>query len=437
MKRRWRWCIFTAGFIPLQCGSFAARCGIWPGDRESGRAEAPASAYWKRAVVTTSHQKGYAGGHGGGTTFHTMTVKLHLSGGTTADQEFILEKGTLPLTSESDYVYGLISRDYKLIFSPDGTRLAITYDNKDYGYVALATKSRALLFHRERRFQPPAGEKFWSVFPNLEEYAVELLGDLQFTKAEEFRVTKRSDESPYFRTIDSSSDDSVIDLTDRFLADYPHNERIYAATLRGALEVSQQFPLTQSRLEYLRNNFVNYTKQRKTIHDYLKSSKITVSALGYAATILSAKPDNSDLPNLGDGLARFTSEMEKSDHNYRVYHAWDFNRYLWAIAASVHKLRTAGAPLTTALQRVLRIDKEEMRYDIHPAQVYALQTLVALGARPQLPPGGQKDETSVQLPAIWPREYKDPQRDYCEWQETYSDCRRYPLSSWARAAVRY
>lgn len=418
----------------LNCGSLAARCGIWPGDRTSGQAEAPSTAFWRRAVVTTSHEKGYAGGHGGGTTFHTMTVKLRLSGGKAADQVLILEKGTLPLTSESEFIYGLISREYQLLFSPDGTKLAISYDGKDYGYIGLDTKSRAVLFHRERRFHPPAGDAFWSAFPPLEDYAVELLADLQHTKVDTFRDKNHKDEPPYFRSIDSSSDDGVIDVTDRFLADYTHNQKIYRAALKGALEVTRQFPVTQPRLAFLRENFPRYVALRPLVHDYLKRDDLAVNALASAVMVLSAAPEKTDLAYMAQGLLRFTAEMQQSDSNYRVYHNWDFNRLLWAVAAHAHRLRSANPQLTTALQRVLQLSKEEMRYDVHPAQVYAIQALTSYGIAPIVRTQKADDSSGSVLPDIWPRTYNDPQRDYCEWKEEYSDCRRFALSAWVEAA---
>lgn len=420
--------------LTVHCGSFAARCGIWPSHRISGRAEAPAGTYWKSATVYTTHEKGYAGGHGGGTTFHTMQVKLQLYGGPNRTRDVILEKGTVPLTSQSDYVYALVSRDYDLKFSDDGTKLAITYDHKDYGYVALDTKSPAVLFYRERRFHPREGAEFWKAFPATEDYALELLANLQFTKAEIYRQTAAAEEPPYFRTIDSSSDDFVTDLTDRFLNDYPANDRIFAAALKGALEVSQQYPVSKERLSYLRENFTGSPAIRSEIHRYLNEGKMGVNALAYAAMILSANPNAADIPLLTAGLGRLTSEMKKSDSNYRTYHTWDYNRYLWAIAVTTNKIRPQHAKLTAELVRVLGINEPDMAYDVYPAQVYAIQSLAHLGAgRAVLERLAGADATK--LADIWPQKYGDPQRDYCEWEEKYSDCKRSTLAAWARAAM--
>ncbi|MBL8022611.1 MAG: hypothetical protein JNM27_23230 [Leptospirales bacterium] len=431
-----RYCLLPMLTLLLSCWSTTARLGIWPGDRLSGYAEAPANAYWRRATVTTSHEKGYAGGHGGGTTFHTITVDLRLYRPGAENQEFILEKGTLPLTSESEYIYGLVSRDYNLRFSPDGTKLAITYDGKVYGYVALDTKSRAILFHRERPFHPPAGEGFWKEFPPLEEYAAMLLADLQFTKDERFRTAGYKEEPPAFRTIDSASEDGVVELTDRFLQDYQVNEKIYMAALKGALEVSRNFPLTKERLEFLMRFYPQYPQARPLIHKYLGQQNLGVNAVSYAAMILSAAPDKSDQKLLAESLLRFTQEMENSDSNYRVYHNWDFNPMLWAIAAHAHKLPLSNPGLTAALQRVLSIHRDDLIYDVHPAQVYAIQALTSYRVKPQVKMLDKEIENTETLPKVWPSEYRDPHKDYCEWQEQYSDCKRYPLSLWLDASLK-
>jgi hypothetical protein len=408
-------------------GQLAISLGLVPSSRAAGSATSARGPFVSAAANVDADSK-YAGGHGGGTTFYDVWSELALKSASGERRELPLQFAETPYSTGNGF-YDVMFARYRLRFSDDGQRLAISPDGRHWN-VAFFNGTAAPLFCRHILIEASERE-VWSRMPEPRTIVLDFL--LGLAPDAPLHLHGRTDEwmsRDYPWSTRNGDDPSELDGVVAWLAAHPEATEAQRANLETLLTLPDDAYLDPlpGRFEVASAFVATHPELRADLRATVARGSATSSAEARnAGRVLLGAKDEGLPAAIVTALTRMLAAPDDawaSGPNV-VSKTWGLNDLVWQLGA----FRNGAAPSKDEVDLLLALlarDAKE-RTGMLNAQIHAIRILAA-SKDPRVTPRLEAlaaEPPSAELP-IWPTAWKGPVRDQGDFTN---------LGDWARLAL--